>query len=138
MALNVVALIVGIVLLTFGGKVYPLVFNALIFVAAITVESCFNVRFVLQTKWTLKIIDFATHAVHKITFGRVNLTTFTGQAVEATRHFHEAMQEFPHAPKAIAGSVFFLVVSWLFSLSIPFLVFQSLGHPVSWSIIIVT
>jgi uncharacterized protein (TIRG00374 family) len=34
--------------------------------------------------------------------------------------------------------VFFLVVSWFFSLSIPYLVFQSLGHPVTWSIIIVT
>ncbi len=29
-------------------------------------------------------------------------------------------------------------MSWFFSLSIPYLVFYSLGHPVSWSIIIVT
>ncbi len=139
MALNVIALIAGIVLLTIGGKVNPLVFNALIFVAAIIV-GIIVLMFVLSFKqqWTLKIIDFATHAVYKITFGRVNLTKITGQAVEATQHFHEAMQEFRHAPKAIAGSVFFLVVSWLFSLSIPFLVFQSLGHPVTWSIIIVT
>ena len=100
MALNVVALIAGIVLLTFGGKVYPLVFNALIFVTAIIV-GIIVLMFVLsfKQKWTLKIIDFATNTVHKITFGKVNLTKFTGQAVEVTQHFHEAMQEFRHAPK---------------------------------------
>ena len=48
------------------------------------------------------------------------------------------MNEFRHNPKAIAGSLFYLVISWFFSLSIPYLVFISLGHPVSWSIIIVT
>ena len=32
----------------------------------------------------------------------------------------------------------YLLISWVFSLSIPYLVFISLGHPVSWSIILVT
>ena len=139
MALNVVALIAGIVLLTFGGKVNPLVFNAIILVAA-AIVGIICLMFVLSFKqnWTLKVINSGTHLVHKITFGRVNLTKLTGQAVEATTHFHDSMKEFRHAPKAIAGSVFYLVISWFFSLSIPYLVFQALGHPVSWSIIIVT
>ena len=75
---------------------------------------------------------------NKITFGRVNLTKLTGQAVEVTSHFHDSMNEFIHNPKAIAGSLFYLVVSWFFSLSVPYLVFYSLGYPVTWSIIIVT
>jgi len=139
MALNVVGLIVGIVLLTFGGEVNPLVFNAIIIVAAVIV-GIIGLMFILSFKqqWTLKVVDFSIHAVNKVTFGKVNLTKLTGQAVEATQHFHEAMLEFRHTPKTIAGSVFFLVVSWFFSLSIPYLVFYSLGHPVSWSIIIVT
>jgi glycosyltransferase 2 family protein len=139
MALNVIALVAGIVLLTFGGNVYPLVFNALIFVTAIIV-GVIGLMFVLsfKQKWTLRIIDFATHAVSKLTFGRLNLSKITGQAVEATEHFHDAMVEFRHSPKSIAGSSFFLVISWIFSLSIPYLVFLALGHPVTWSIIIVT
>lgn len=139
MALNVVALIAGIVLLTFGGNVNPLVFNAIIFVAA-AIVGIIVLMFVLSFKqqWTLKVVDFGTHFVHKITFGRVNLTKLTGQAVEVTTHFHDAMNEFRHNPKAIAGSSFYLVISWFFSLTIPYLVFISLGHPVSWSIIIVT
>lgn len=139
MALNVIALIAGMVLLNFGENVYPLVFNALILVAA-AIVGIIGLMFVLSFKqqWTLRIIDFATHAANKLTFGRVNISKITEQAVEATQHFHEAMVEFRHSPRAIAASVFFLVISWFFSLSIPFLVFQSLGHPVTWSIIIVT
>jgi len=139
MALNVVALIAGIVLLTFGGNVNPLVFNAIIFVNA-AIVGIIVLMFVLSFKqqWTLRVVDFGTHFVHKITFGRVNLTKLTGQAVEVTTHFHDAMNEFRHNPKAIASSSFYLVISWFFSLTIPYLVFISLGHPVSWSIIIVT
>jgi uncharacterized protein (TIRG00374 family) len=139
MVLNVVALVAGILLLTQGANLNLSVFYTIILVAA-GIVGIIGLMFVLSFKqqWTLKIIDFATRSVNKITFGRVSLTRITGQAVEATQHFHESMQEFRHAPKAIAGSVFFLVISWFFSLSIPYLVFQSLGHPVTWSIIIVT
>ena len=48
------------------------------------------------------------------------------------------MKEFRHNPRTIAYSLFYLLISWFFSLSIPYLVFVSLGHPVSWSIILVT
>ena len=139
MVLNVIALIAGIILLTRGGNVNPLVFNAIILVAA-AIVGIIGLMLVLSVKqqWTLKVINFAIHAVHKITFGKVNLTKLTEQAIEATQHFHNSMIEFRHAPKAVAGSVFFLVVSWIFSLSIPYLVFQALDYPITWSIIIVT
>jgi uncharacterized protein (TIRG00374 family) len=139
MMLNVVALIAGIILLTRGGNVNPLVFNAIVLVAA-AIVGIIGLMLVLSFKqqWTLKVVDFAIHAVHKITFGKVKLTKLTGQAIEATQHFHDSMIEFRHTPKPVAGSVFFLVISWFFSLSVPYLVFQSLGHPVTWSIIIVT
>ena len=139
MVLNVVALIAGIVLLTFGGNVNPFVFNAIILVAA-AIVGIIGLMVVLSFKqqWTLKVVNFGTNLVQKITFGRVNLEKLKGQAVEITQHFHNSMREFGHNPKAIAGSMVYLVISWFFSLSIPYLVFYSLGHPVSWSIIIVT
>lgn len=139
MVLNVVALIAGILLLTFGGQVNPLVFNAIILVAA-AIVGIIGLMLVLSFKqqWTLRVINFTSHFAYKITFGRINLTKLTGEAVEITGHFHESMTEFGHNPKAIAGSLFYLIISWFFSLSIPYLVFLSLGHPISWSIIIVT
>ena len=139
MALNVFALFVGIILLTRGENLNPSVFNTIIIVAT-AIMGIIVLMFVLSFKqqWTLKLIDLVTHFVHKITFGRANLTKITGQAVEVTEHFHDSMKEFRNNPEAIAGSLFYLVISWLFSLSIPYLVFQSLGTPVPWSIIIVT
>lgn len=139
MALNVVALFAGIILLTFGGNVDPLVFNAIILVAAAIIAIIgFMIILGFKQQWTLKVINFATHLAHKITFGKMNLAKLKEETVEITEHFHNAMKEFRHNPKAIAGSLFYLIISWFFSLSTPYLVFLSLGHPVSWSIIIVT
>ena len=139
MALNVVALVAGIILLTFGGNVNPLIFNAIILVAA-AIIGIIGLMIVLGFKqqWTLKVINFTTNLAHKITMGKWKLANLKEQTVEITGHFHDAMKEFRHNPKAIAGSLFYLIISWFFSLSIPYLVFMSLGHPVSWSIIIVT
>ncbi len=139
MVLNVVALIIGIVLLTFGGNVNPLVFNAIIIVAA-GIIAIIGLMIILSVKhqWTLKIINFTTGLAHKIARGKWNISKLKDQAVEITEHFHDSMTEFRHTPKAIAGSLVLLIVSWFFSLSVPYLVFMSLGHPVSLSIIIVS
>ena len=139
MALNVVALILGIVLLTFGGNVNPIVFNAIIFVAA-AIVGIISLMIVLGFKqqWTLKVINFVTNLAHKISFGKLKLNNLKEQAVEITGHFHDSMKEFRHNPKALGGSIFYLIISWILSLSVPYLVFMSLGHPVTWSIIIVT
>jgi uncharacterized protein (TIRG00374 family) len=48
------------------------------------------------------------------------------------------MKEFKNNPKAPVFSLFYLALTWIFSLSIPYLVFMSLGHPVSWSVILIT
>jgi uncharacterized protein (TIRG00374 family) len=109
-------------------------------VVAAAIVAIISLMLVLSIKqqWMLKVIDSVSHFAHKISFGRVNPTKLMGEAAEITGHFHESMVEFRHNPKAISGSVFYLVVSWFFSLSIPYLVFMSLGHSVSISIIIVT
>jgi uncharacterized protein (TIRG00374 family) len=139
MALNVAALVLGIVLLTFGGNVNPLVFNAIILVAAAIVAiMSFMIILGFKQHWTLKVINFGTSFLRKITFGKFKVEKLKEEAVEISEHFHEAMKEFRNSPKSIGGSVFYLIISWFFSLSVPYLVFVSLGHPVSFSIIIVT
>ncbi len=139
MALNVVALIAGIILLNFGGNVNQLVFNAIIFVAAAIIAIIsFMIILGFKPKWTLKVINVAANLAHKISMGRIKVEKLKEEAIEITEHFHDAMAEFRHNPKAISGSLFYLLVSWFFSLSVPYLVFMSLGHPVSLSIIIIT
>lgn len=139
MLLNIVSLILGVVLLTFGGNVNPIIFNVIIVVAA-GIVAIIGLMIVLSFKrqWTLKIIGWTTRFTHKITMGRWKLSSLEEQAVEITEHFHDSMSELWHSPKAVAGSLFYLVAAWFFNLSIIYLVFASLGHPVTWSIIIVT
>ena len=139
MALNVVALIAGIILLYFGNVIPTLVFN-LIIIIAVAISSIIMLMIVFSYKkqWTLKLINLATKFAEKISFGRIKLSKLKEQAIGITDHFHDSMKEFRNSPKAVASSLFYLIVSWLFSLSIPYLVFLSLGHPVSWSMIIVT
>ena len=138
-AINVLALIAGLVLLTFGGNVNPLVFNLIIIVtAAITVILVLMIALSFKQQWTLKLVNWITKLAQKIRIGKMQLEMLKEEAVEITEHFHDSMNEFRHNPRTISYSLFYLLISWVFSLSIPYLVFISLGHPVSWSIIIVT
>jgi glycosyltransferase 2 family protein len=139
MAVNVIALIAGIILLFFSGQASPLVFNLIIIVATtITTIIVLMVTLSYKQQWTLKIINWATTLAQRITFGRWKSEKLKDQAMEITEHFHNAMKEFRHNPKAIATSLFYLIITWIFSLSVPYLVFLSLDHPVSWSMILVT
>jgi len=138
-AINAFALIVGLVLLTFGGNVNPLVFNLIIVVAAvITVILVLMIALSFKQQWTLKIVNWITKFAQKIRIGKTQLEKFKEETVEITSHFHDSMKEFRNNPRTLSYSLFYLLVSWVFSLSIPYLVFVSLGHPVSWSIILVT
>ncbi|MGD0406158.1 MAG: lysylphosphatidylglycerol synthase transmembrane domain-containing protein [Candidatus Bathyarchaeia archaeon] len=139
MAINVLALIAGIVLLYIGGQVSSLVFNLIIVIAA-AISAIIVLMIVLSFKrqWTLKIINWTTKFTQTISMGKWKLAKLKEQAVEITEHFHDSMKEFLHNPRALAYSLFYLIVSWVFGLSVPYLVFMSLGHPVSWSIILVT
>jgi uncharacterized protein (TIRG00374 family) len=138
-AINAFALIAGLVLLTFGGNVNPLVFNLIILVAtAIIAILVLMTVLSFKQQWTLKVINWITKFAQKISMGKMKLGKLKEEAVEITAHFHDSMKEFRHNPRTIAYSLFYLLISWFFSLSIPYLVFVSLGYPVSWSIILVT
>jgi glycosyltransferase 2 family protein len=139
MAVNVIALIAGIILLYFGGQTSPIVFNLIIIVAvAITAIIVLMVVLSYKPQWTLKIIEWITKFAHKISMGKWKPGKLKDQAVEITKHFHDAMKEFRYNPKPIVISLFYLTVTWIFSLSVPYLVFLSLGHQVSWSMILIT
>ena len=138
-AINAVALIAGLVLLTFGGNVNPLVFNLIIVVAVVITVILFLMAVLsLKQEWTLKGINWLTGFAHKISGGRIKLEKLKEESIEITTHFHDSMKEFRQSPRAVGFSLFYLLVSWFFSLSVPYLVFVSLDHPVSISIIIVT
>ena len=139
MAMNVIILIIGVILISIEGQVNVIVFNLIIFIAA-AITAIIAAMTILSFKktWTLKIIDWTTSFAQKISRGKWTLGKFKDQAVEITTHFHDSMTQYRHNGKPLAYSLFYLGVTWFFSLSVPYLVFQALGHPVSWSIILIT
>lgn len=139
MAMNVAILLAGVGLLFFEGQVTSVVFNLIILVA-VAITAILVAMTVLSFKkaWMLKFIDVATSFVCKISRGKWTLSKIREQAVETTDHFHDSMLQYRHNKRPLSVSFFYMVVTWVFSLSIPYLVFVSLGQPVSWSIIFVT
>ena len=94
-AINAFALIAGLVLLTFGGNVNPLVFNLIIVVAAaITVILVLMIALSFKQQWTLKIVNWITKFAQKIRIGKMQLEKFKEETVEITSHFHDSMKEF--------------------------------------------
>jgi uncharacterized protein (TIRG00374 family) len=139
MAMNVIVLVVGVVLLFFEGQFASVIFNLIIFIA-IGITAILTAMTILAFKrvWTLRVIDWTTNLVKRISRGRWTLTRFREEAFQITDHFHDAMTEYRHNTKPLAVSLFYLAVTWFFSLSIPYLVFIALDYPVSWSIIFIT
>jgi uncharacterized protein (TIRG00374 family) len=141
MGMNVAVLIAGMGLLFTETQINPLIFNLILFLAAgITLTLLLIILFSFKEQWSLKVINWLVNAGKFITRGKwhLQLTKIKEDACRIASSFHDSMKEFKRSPKALASSLFYLAITWVFSLSIPYLVFMSLRYPVSWSVILIT
>jgi uncharacterized protein (TIRG00374 family) len=141
MGMNVAVLIVGVVLLFTETQIDPLIFNLIVFLAiGITATLLLIMVFAFKEKWSLKVIDWLVRLGRWITRGKwhLQLNKIKEDACRIATSFHDSMKEFKRSPKALIASFLYLAIAWVFSLSIPYLVFMSLGFSVSWSIILIT
>ena len=139
MGINVASLIVGMVALLMGKQLSGIVLNLTLFLVIAT--TAFLVLLLLlcaKEKWTLKIIRSVIGFVERIGRGKWKLAKIRAEVIKATNMFHNSMKEYGRAPRTLLISLSFYVLSWLFSLSVAYLVFLSLGSPIHWSILIVT
>jgi uncharacterized protein (TIRG00374 family) len=119
-------------------QVDSLVFNLIVAISAgITGLIVAMTILAFKKNWMLKIIDSTANFAQKISRGKWG-TKFRSESAQIADHFHDGMTEYQHSPKPLAKSLLYMAVTWFFSLSVPYLVFQSLGHPVPWSIILIT
>ncbi len=141
MGVNVAVLLIGIVLMVTGGQTQlnSLVFNSILLVA-IAISATLIGLIVLSFKenWTAKLINWAIKAAKYVSRGKWDLHTLKENAHQMTQGFHESMKEFKSNPKPVMVSLFYLIITWVFSLSIQYLVFLSLGVSVPWSMIAIT
>ncbi len=141
MSMNVGVLILGMTLLFTETTINPIIFNLILFLAfGITLTLLLIMFFSFKEQWSLKVIDWLVRAGKFISRGRWKgqLNKIKEEACEIAKSFHGSMNEFKHNPKALVLSLFYLGITWVLSLSIPYLVFMSLRFPVSWSIILIT
>jgi uncharacterized protein (TIRG00374 family) len=140
MGINIAVLIIGISLLFGEPHVDPLIFNLILFfTVAIAAILLLLILLSFKEKLSLKVInalirlgDFLTRRKWKL------FNKFKEEAYRSTKMFHDSMQEYRRKPKALAVSLFFLMLNWISSMSIPYLVFLSLRFPVSWSVVLIT
>jgi uncharacterized protein (TIRG00374 family) len=91
-----------------------------------------------KEQWTTKLLNWIIKTVKFISRKRWSLDRFTQNVHQIIQNFHESMKEFKNKPKTLLISLFYLIITWIFSLSTQYLVFLSLGIPVSWSMITIT
>jgi len=139
MAMNVLILVLGVVLLSIEAQVSTAVLNVIIAVA-VAIASLTIILAALSSRktLTLKIVNWVSKIATKISMGKWTLLKLKTQATEISDNFHDAMVEFRQNKKPLLESLLYLGVTWFFSLCVPYLVFWSLGYPVSWSVILVT
>jgi uncharacterized protein (TIRG00374 family) len=141
MTLNVGILIVGIALLFNETTINPLIFNLILTVSfGITLTLLLIMFFSFKEQWSLKVIDWLVRLGKFISRGRWKgqLIRIKKEACEIAKSFHGSMNEFKHSPRALTFSLFYLGVTWILSLSIPYLIFMSLRFSISWSVILIT
>jgi len=139
MVINLISLLVGVSFLLIQGQVSGILLNLILFISIST--TAFLVLLILlcvKESWTLKITDAVIRFVEYVSRKRWKLTKIREDAIKAAKMFHNSMEEFGHAPKTLFTSMFFSVLTWLFSLGVAYLVFLSIKFPVHWSVIIIT
>ena len=144
MTMNVVVLIMGMSLIFTEGQIDPLVFKLVFFLTiAISVGLILMILLSFKEKWSLRVIGWLVKIGKAITPKRWKdrVAHIGDEAIKMAGSFHDSMIEFKKNPKALIISFGYMILTWIFAVSIPYFVFVSLSpsaEPVSWGIVLIT
>jgi len=139
MVMNTAFLLLGAVLLFGLPQIDPLVFNIIQFLVASTTVLMIVLMIVCwKENWSLKIINGVMRLGEFISRGKWALQKTRQDACNAAKVFHSSIKDVLRNPKKLVIPTFYLMLNWIASMSIPYLVFLSLGFEVSWGVIFVT
>lgn len=139
MVMNSVFLLVGGVLLFSLAQINPVVFNVIQFlVVGIVVLMMVLITVSWKENWSIRIINGIIRLGEFLSRGKWELQKVRQDACDAAKVFHSSMKEIIRNPRKLAVPTFYLALNWVASMSIPYLVFLSLGVDVSWGVIFVT
>ncbi len=129
-------LVVGLVLLVFSYYVINERVRAILIFLIIVLAmlaSALAVLYYVSTKpqATRKILYGVIGLICFISRGRWDLTTLQQKADELLNAFHEGVHTLRANPKALIKPILLSILSWAFDVGVIFLVFASIGYPVS-------
>jgi uncharacterized protein (TIRG00374 family) len=126
--------------LLFGvAQIDPLVFDIIQFLV-IGSAVLFVVFLIVSRKeaWSIRIIDGAIRVGEFISRGKWKLEKIRNDAFNAAKAFHSSMKDVMENPRKLVVPTIYLTLNWASSMTIPYLVFISLGYEVSWGVVFVT
>jgi uncharacterized protein (TIRG00374 family) len=111
------AFVSNLMLLIVVGTAIPLIFIFLI---------C------LKEEFTHKLVDLLLRFFAFISRGRLKLTSLRSKAQKTLSAFHQSIEVLRRNPKSLVQPVFLSIVGYFLSVLVSYLVFVSLGYPVSF------
>jgi uncharacterized protein (TIRG00374 family) len=140
MIMNIIFLVAGASLLFAETEINPLIFNlVLFFTVAIAAITAVILIVSSRESWSTKVITSLVRAAEFVTRGRwKQLAKYKEEALRDAKSFHESMNDLVHRPRTLVLPTGFLAANWVCSLSIPYLVFLSLGIQIPWSVVLIT
>ena len=139
MVMNTVFLLLGAGLLFGVAQIDPLVFDIVQFLV-IGSAVLFVVFLIASRKeaWSTRIIGGAIRVGEFISRGKWKLEKIRNDAFNAAEAFHSSMKDVMENPRKLVVPIIYLTLNWASSMTIPYLVFISLGYEVSWGVVFVT
>ncbi len=141
MGINVIMLVLGMTFLFNTVNMSAQLFAVILFfTAGITTIMAILLLISWKENWSQKIINSLVHFGNYITKSKwkTKIEKAKDEALSAAKSFHDSMKEFGHNPKKLIMPTFLLVLNWISSLAVPYLVFLSLGLEVPWTVILIT
>jgi len=139
MVMNIAFLLLGAALLFSVAQIDPLIFNIIqLFVIGTIIMLILLITICWKETWSLKIINGIIRVGEFVSRGKWEFQRIRQDACNAAKVFHSSMKDLMRNPKKLVIPTFYLTLNWIASMSIPYLVFLSLGYNVSWGAILVT
>lgn len=141
MGINVVMLVLGIAFLFNTVKMSAEVFGVILFFTiGVTAIMVTLLLISWKERWSQKLINSLIRLGNYLTMGKWKgkLEKVKEEVTTAAKSFHDSMKEFGRNPKTLILPTFLLVLNWISSLAVPYLVFLSLGIEVPWTVILIT
>jgi len=118
---------------------YELTAFALSLILFVTIGSVISLFFIIllcfKEQLTQKIIDPLLRFLAFISRGRLQLVSLRSKTQKALRAFHESIEVLRKHPRSLVKPMFFILISWFFTILSSYFVFASLGYLVNFALI---